>query len=142
MSVIVRFFVGLDTVEGGDDAHASDVTVVDVPDGPSAVPHLRLYALLRYDAWARRATHFLALDDDEGPAAGPAAPGKVSLEYRRGCLKISSFRTRGVAIKGVLKSVLKYASILLENTIGNERTFSYKYFKTRLRHDSPILRHV
>ena len=67
VSVVVRFFVGLDTVEGGDDANMMDVTVVDVPDGPSAVPHLRLYALLRYDAWARRATHFLALDDDAYP---------------------------------------------------------------------------
>ena len=67
VSVIVRFFVGLDTVEDGDDAHSSDVTVVDVMDGPSAVPHLRLYALLQYDAWARGATHFLALDDDAYP---------------------------------------------------------------------------
>ena len=35
VSVIVRFFVGLDTVEEGDDAHASDVTrptKLSVPD--------------------------------------------------------------------------------------------------------------
>ena len=67
VSVIVRFFVGLDTVDGGDDANMMDVTVVDVMDGPAAVPHLRLYALLRHDEWARAATHFLALDDDAYP---------------------------------------------------------------------------
>ena len=67
VSVVVRFFVGLDTVEGGDDASMMDVTVVDVMDGPAAVPHLRLYALLRHDEWARAATHFLALDDDAYP---------------------------------------------------------------------------
>lgn len=65
-SVIVRFFVGLDANVVNDDA-GSDVTVVEVQDGASAVPLLRLYPLLRCRDWAPSATHFLAPDDDAYP---------------------------------------------------------------------------
>ena len=63
-SLIARFFVGLDAAANATDADSEDVTVVDRVDGPAAVPHLRLYPLLRWRHWALHATHFLAADDD------------------------------------------------------------------------------